>query len=599
MAETSSNPTVLARKMVASVLDTCPGVVGLIETDGTIIWAGGSLEEDTGFALSEVRGVNVQDLLHPNDADAAAALFVDAIKDPSQSAGPSSFRIISRDGETRWMEVECQLLQEDSPTGRPAVSMWGRDITAEMRDADRNMAAGLVDERSGLATEPLFIDRLTQLIAFGADEMHHIEVIHVDLGLDETIKLYGPRAIEAIMPQITERMKTELDAGDTAGVLKPGHVGFARRVSNQTKSEANARTYAATLTGTYTMGIEEIMVEPVVGIATGPSKVAGDAITLMHRASMAADRAKRRKTHSVVFNDASFATGSDQTTSMLKRAVAEGQLRLHYQPIVHTETRRVVAIEALIRWSHPEKGLLNPLDFLEAAERSGMIIPLGAWVLQQACEDLRILQMQGFNDLHVSANVSPTQVMDARFKEMVYQAISKSGVDASRLNLELTEGSMAQDSAGVDSALNEIAKTGVNITIDDFGVASTPIRRLRAMTIGGLKLHRDFCRELEVDNPDLGPLKAMVATAHALELDAMAIGVETDEQLDILRELGCQYTQGYLFSPPIPIDEVAETIRELNATPLPEVEVDVEVEVEESSSGEDTATPEELDEPAV
>ena len=279
MAETSSNPTVLARKMVASVLDTCPGVVGLIETDGTIIWAGGSLEEDTGFALSEVRGVNVQDLLHPNDADAAAALFVDAIKDPSQSAGPSSFRIISRDGETRWMEVECQLLQEDSPTGRPAVSMWGRDITAEMRDADRNMAAGLVDERSGLATEPLFIDRLTQLIAFGADEMHHIEVIHVDLGLDETIKLYGPRAIEAIMPQITERMKTELDAGDTAGVLKPGHVGFARRVSNQTKSEANARTYAATLTGTYTMGIEEIMVEPVVGIATGPSKVA---LSLIH-----------------------------------------------------------------------------------------------------------------------------------------------------------------------------------------------------------------------------------------------------------------------------------------------------------------------------
>lgn len=570
MAETPSNPTVLARKMVASVLDTCPGVTGLLETDGTIIWAGGTLEEATGFELNEVRGVNIRDLLHPNDADAAAAMFVDALEEPGIAAGPSNFRIISRDGETLWVEVQCQMLLE-SPTGRPAVSLWARDITNEMRDADRNVAAGLIDERSGLATEPLFIDRLTQLIAFGADDMHHIEVIHVDLGLDETIKLYGPRAVEAIMPQITERMKTELGAGDTAGVLRPGHVGFARRVGNQTKSEANARTYAATLTGEYLMGTETIMVEPVVGIATGPSKIAGDATTLMHRASMAADRAKRRNTHSVVFNDASFANGSDQTSSMLKRAVAEGQLHLHYQPIVHTETRRVVAIEALIRWCHPEKGMLNPLDFLESAERSGMIIPLGAWVVQQACEDLRILQMQGFNDLHVSANFSPTQVMDPRFTEMICQAISKSGVDASRLNLELTEGSMAQDSAAVDAALNQIAKTGVNITIDDFGVASTPIRRLRAMDIGGLKLHRDFCRELEVDDPDLGPLKAMVATAHALDLDAMAIGVETEEQLDILRELGCQYTQGYLFSPPVPIEEVADAIRALNSTPIPEV----------------------------
>ncbi len=578
MAETTSNPTVLARKMVASVLDTCPGVTALIETDGTIVWAGGTLEETTGFALSEIRGVNLRDILHPNDADAAASMFVDALEDPSTSTRPRSFRIVSRDGETRWVEVQCQLLEE-SPTGRPSVTLWARDITNEMRDTDRNVAAGLVDEHSGLATEPLFIDRLTQLIAFGADDRHHIEVIHVDLGLDETIKLYGPRAVEAIMPQITERMKTELGAGDTAGILKPGHIGFARRVSNQTKSEANARTYAATLTGSYEMGTEQIMVEPVVGIATGPSKMASDAITLMHRASMAADRAKRRNTHSVVFNDASFANGSDQTTSMLKRAVAEGQLHLHYQPIVHTETRRVVAIEALLRWRHPDKGMLNPLDFLEAAERSGMIIPLGAWVVQQACEDLRILQMQGFNDLHVSANFSPTQVMDSRFKEMICQAIAKSGVDASRLNLELTEGSMAQDSAAVDAALNEIAKTGVNITIDDFGVASTPIRRLRAMEISGLKLHRDFCRELEVDDPDLGPLKAMVATAHALDLDAMAIGVETEEQLDILRELGCQYTQGYLFSPPVPIEEVAQTIQELNATRLPEAPTEAPAEL--------------------
>lgn len=570
MAETSSNPTVLARKMVASVLDTCPGVVGLLETDGTIIWAGGTLEETTGFALSEVRGVSIREVLHPNDADAASAMFTDALNDPSTASDPSNFRVIARDGQTRWIEVQFQLLEE-SPTGQPAVALWARDITSEMRDTDRNIAAGLVDGRSGLATEPLFIDRLTQLIAFGADDLHHIEAIHVDLGLEEIIKLYGPRAVEAIMPQITERMKTELGAGDTAGLLKPGHVGFARRVPNQTKSEANARTYAATLTGTYEMGTEQIMVEPVVGIATGPSKVANDAITLMHRAAMAADRAKRRNTHSAVFNDANFANGSDQISAGLKRAVAEGQLLLHYQPIVHTETRRVVAIEALLRWVHPEKGMLNPLDFLEAAERSGMIIPLGAWVVQQACEDLRILQLQGFSDLHVSANFSPTQVMDARFSEMICQAISKSGVDASRLNLELTEGSMAQDSAAVDAALNQIAKTGVNITIDDFGVASTPIRRLRAMDIGGLKLHRDFCRELEVDDPDLGPLKAMVATAHALELDAMAIGVETEEQLDILRELGCQYTQGYLFSPPVPIDEVGATIQALNETPLPPI----------------------------
>ncbi len=566
MEDSSSNPTVQARKMVASVLDTSPGVVCLLEVDGTIIWAGGNLAQSTGYALNEIRGTELRELLHPNDSEAANGMFHDALNNPGDTK-PSRYRIIARDGDTRWLEMTCRSIP-DSPTGRPAVALWSRDVTHEIRNDEQVIAAGLIDESSGLATEPLFIDRLTQLIAFGADDRHHLEVIHVDLGLEETIKLYGPRAIEAIMPQITERMKSELGAGDTAGVLRPGVVGFARRVSNKTKSEANARTYAATLTGNYRLGTQEVMIEPVVGIATGPSKIAADATTLMHRAAMAADRAKRRNLHSVVFNDADFATGNDQTSSMLKRAVAEGQLLLHYQPIVHTETRRVVAVEALIRWVHPEKGMLNPMDFLEAAERSGMIIPLGAWVVKQACEDLRVLQMQGFGDLHVSANVSPTQVLDPRFKEMVFSAIKQAGVEPDRLNLELTEGSMAQDSAAVDAALNAIADLGVNITIDDFGVASTPIRRLRAMDIGALKLHRDFCRELEVEDPDLGPLKAMVATAHAMDLDAMAIGVETEAQLDILRELGCQYTQGYLFSAPIPIGEVGAVINELAKTPV-------------------------------
>ncbi len=565
MAEAGVNPEILARTMVAAVLDTAPNIAGLINTDGTIIWAGGALEETTGFTLPDLRGLNIRELLHPNDADNAAAMFVEALKNPGVTEGPRQFRIIDVDGETLWQEVSCQLVT-NSPTGQPAIMMWGRDVTEELRTIDVN--SGLVDETSGLATEPLFIDRLTQLIAFGADETHHIEVIHVDLGLESLIKTYGPRVSEVIMPQITERMKSELDAGDTAGVLSPGQIGFARRVKNTTKSENNARTYAATLTGNYELGTQMVMVEPIVGIATGPSKIAGDALTLMHRAAMAADRAKRRGKHSVVFNDADFASGSDQVTSMLKKAVAEGQLLLHYQPIVHTVTRRVVAIEALIRWSHPEKGMLNPMDFLDAAERSGMIIPLGAWVVKQACTDLRLLQAKGFRDLHVSANVSPTQVTDSRFNQMICKAIGESGIEADRLNLELTEGSMRQDASEVDSAMNKIAQLGVNVTIDDFGVASTPIRRLRSLDIGALKLHRDFCRELEVDNPDIGPLKAMVATALALDLDAMAIGVETEEQLEILKSLGCQYSQGYLFSPPVPIEEIPAIIAGLDSTPV-------------------------------
>ncbi len=561
------NPDVQARNIVAAMLNTAPNVVGLIEPSGIIIWMGGALSELTGYTLTELQGEKIVDLLHPNDVETASSMFVNAVKHPDAPTQEMPFRIISRNGDTLWMKVVCELVSE-SPTGRPAIAVWATDITAEMRDNDRNVKAGLIDEASGLASETLFIDRLTQLIAFGVDDRHHLEVIHVDLNLEKAVQTYGPRAIEAIMPQITERMKSELNAGDTAGILRPGVVGFARKVSNTTRSESNAKTYAATLTGNYQLGTQQIMVEPVVGIATGPSKVAGDAVTLMHRAAMACDRARRRSEHSNVFNDASFASGSDQTSSMLKRAVREGQLRLHYQPIVHTETRRVVAIEALIRWSHPERGLLSPIDFLESAERSGMIIPLGAWVTQQACTDLKLLEAKGYNQLHVSTNVSPTQVLDHRFLHMVSDAIKTSGVEPHRLNLELTEGSMHQDSNSVDAALNAIAKMGVNVTIDDFGVAPTPIRRLRSLDIGALKLHRDFCRELEVENPDLGPLRAMVSTARALELDAMAIGVETEDQLKTLQDLGCEYCQGYLFSPPVPIEEIPAVIETLESAPI-------------------------------
>jgi EAL domain-containing protein (putative c-di-GMP-specific phosphodiesterase class I) len=241
----------------------------------------------------------------------------------------------------------------------------------------------------------------------------------------------------------------------------------------------------------------------------------------------------------------------------LRVALANGEFELHYQPLVNLDDRRITGCEALLRWQHPERGLVPPAEFIPIAEEIGLIVPLGEWVLRQACLDA----MQWPSDIKVAVNLSPLQVMNQNLVAVVVGALAAAGLPASRLEVEITESVLMQNSETTLATLHRLRELGVKISMDDFGTGYSSLSYLRSFPFDKIKIDRCFISGLATGDDSVAIVMAIAGLARHLGIATTAEGVETRQQFQQVKALGCSEMQGFLFSPPRPIAEVTQLFR--------------------------------------
>ena len=314
--------------------------------------------------------------------------------------------------------------------------------------------------------------------------------------------------------------------------------------------------------------VHEIVPRPWLGVAVSP----GDGLNasaLRQSADLAASFAQQQGTAHVHFASPALSARSYDRLklgSRLRQAIGRDELRLHYQPKVDISTGRIVGLEALLRWQHPERGLVPPLDFIPLAEELGLIVGIGQWVIEQACRDLSLWIGAGLTDIKVSVNVSQSQLVSGELPNVIRSALSAAGLPASRLIVELTESMLMVDVQHCLSLMHELKALGVMLSLDDFGTGYSSFAYLKQFPIDELKIDRSFVIDLPGGKKDTAVARAIVDLAHSLEMVAIAEGIETEEQLACLGELGCDTFQGFLFSRPLPFDQCTELLRKSKVT---------------------------------
>jgi EAL domain-containing protein (putative c-di-GMP-specific phosphodiesterase class I) len=316
-----------------------------------------------------------------------------------------------------------------------------------------------------------------------------------------------------------------------------------------------ARKVQAAVAAPFSIDSREVRASVSVGIAlstpahTRPEDILKDADVAMRRAkALGGSRCE-------VFDEAMHtrAVGRLKLESDLRTALAERQFRIHYQPVMQLDTRRIQSFEALLRWEHPTQGLISPYTFIEAAEDTGVLVSIGHWLVMQACRQLREWQAndRSGQPINVTVNVSARQFADARLASDIQQALQQTGIDPSRLQLEMKESLAAADPKLAVTVLAHLKHMGIGVVLDDFGTGSMPLTGLAQFPVDALKIDRSLVREMQSDRATADVVELIITLAHKMNLKVIAEGIETARQLEHLQQLGCEYGQGYYFSQPL------------------------------------------------
>jgi diguanylate cyclase (GGDEF)-like protein/PAS domain S-box-containing protein len=439
----------------------------------------------------------------------------------------------------------------------------------EEKAAEEALAhAYLYDSLTGLPNRTLFTYRLAYALAKGKGSSGSVALLVLDLDRFKAINdALGHEVGDEVLVAVSGRL---VAANGTAEVIaRLGGDEFLVLFDGddaEAEAEAFSERVLEALSAPITAGPGEVFITASIGIAYTSDRVT-DATPLLSNADAAMYQAKKRGGGSVeVFGEAMRVRVLDRmnTEHSLHRALERSELKLFYQPVVEIKGSRAVGVEALLRWDHPDQGLVTPNRFIPVAEESGLIIPIGAWVLQEACRQLRRWQVKRYGGLQgaVEVNLSARQVDDPQIVATVEQILSETGLNPSYLTLEITESALMNDAAAALSVLRALKELGVTLAIDDFGTGYSSLSYLQRFPLDILKIDKTFVDELGIAPEGSEIISAVINLAHALGLQVIAEGVETELQLEELERLDCDFAQGYLFSRPVPAHELVEAFPE-------------------------------------
>lgn len=557
------------------IVNSSPDIVFILDRQGRFSFLNSKVETLLGYPKEQLLGQPCWQLVDPQDMERARYIFGER---PTNKQSPRSMELrlkaYGESGARRHFEITVfpiesseqgiRVISADNPStlsNRRFIGTYGtaRDIS-ERKEAEEfiNFQA-YHDLLTRLPNRSLFKDRLSLALALAKRNNHSLAVMFLDLDRVKVVNdTLGHAMGDRLLQTVAHRLESCLRQGDTLSrfggdeftLLLPGP-------SSKEDARIVAKKVLQTLKAPIMLGEHEVFVGASIGIAMYPE--AGETLEqLIQNADIAMYHVKERGKDSYQFYSDSMNLCSSNRLQMerdLRRALEKEEFELHYQPQVCARSGRIVGVEALIRWRHPERGLVSPAEFIPLAEETRLIDHLSDWVLRTACREVRQWIKAGHPFIRLAVNFSPSLVEHPRFVSQILNTLRECDFPPENLEIELTENVIMADLEVINQKLNKLSEQGVSIAIDDFGTGYSSLAYLQKLPIHTLKIDRSFVNDIKHQEDDACIVNAIISMAKGLRMNIIAEGVETAAQMEYLQALGCHEVQGYYFSPAIPAGE--------------------------------------------
>lgn len=542
-------------------IDNATDLIHCITPEGKVLFMNNAMRRTLGYDGDRADAVDVLGLISSESQDLAVRKLHQIISGKKVEAFELSFR--GPDNQEIWAEGNLTCNFQD---GVPVI-LWGiwRDITEKRRSQERLFSLAHHDNLTGLPNRILFRDRLRQSIAYANRFKRSVGLLFLDLDRFKPINdslghPVGDRLLQAVASTLLAKVR-EVDTvarfgGDEFTIV----LGNLERVAD---AEFVSGKILEAMRKPFLIDGHELFVMVSIGISFHPQH--GDDIdTLIKKADIAMYEAKGQGGDRYIIYDPAMDEHSHKRLVLensLRKALSKDEFRLVYQPKVDIVTGQITAMEALLRWDHPEFGLIKPDDFIPLAEETGLILAIGEWVLDRACRQNVEWQRQGAPPMRIAVNISGYQLQQADFTDRLERIVAATGMLFAQLEIEITESVIMQNPEFAIQILNEVQGKGVHISIDDFGTGYSSLAHLKRFSVNTLKIDKSFVRDIESNQTDAAITSAIIAMGNSLKLRVIAEGVETEGQYSFLQEAMCDEIQGYLISRPIPPEKVVAFIK--------------------------------------
>ncbi|MGB8339379.1 MAG: EAL domain-containing protein [Burkholderiales bacterium] len=504
----------------------------------------------------------MMELVHPDDRNEVEKVFRDVLTGRAP-AYKVEHRVCNIAGEWRWILSHGKVVSRCEKGLVERIAGTNMDIHERKLTEMRVEYLAHHDELTGLPNRVSFNNALEHTIRQSKRKRSKLAVLFIDLDRFKNINdSLGHDAGDHMLQEVSLRLRSALRDSDI--VARLGGDEFVVLIDGWLANEdlvSVALKILQAVAKPFTLEGQEYDLTTSIGISTYPQH-GSDAQELLRHADVAMYRAKELGKNTFQFYAAQMDINSVDRLRMesaLRRAITRDEFRLHYQPVLNLATGYMVGMEALVRWQHPQRGLVAPGEFIALAEETGLIVPLGEWVLRAACVQNRKWQQQGYGPLRVSVNLSPRQ-FQPNLVALVAKVLEETGLPAQLLELEITEGMVMQNADQAVRLLNELHDMGIALSIDDFGTGYSSLAYLKRFPIDSLKIDRSFITELPLDSDNAAIIRAIIQMAHGLEIHVVGEGVETAEQAGFLSTQSCDRVQGFHYSKPLPHDDFEKLI---------------------------------------
>lgn len=554
-------------------LDRAHDLIFSITADGRLIYANQAWHTTLGYSPADFSTLSLEDIVDQDTRGKCRESIRKATCGEKVEALEG--RLLTRSGSV--VAVEGSLLCDFQDNQPGAVWIICRDVTARKKAQDQLYHMAHHDGLTGLPNRRVFADSVRQALALAKRSRRESAILFLDLDRFKIINdTLGHAVGDELLKEVALRLRSCIREVDMVARLGGDEFGVVLvNLNHATDAEQVAAKFLRALAKPVQVDEHELFVTTSIGISLYPAH--GEATEdLIKRADTAMYQAKATGRNKFQIYDDAMEEGVQRRLVLeggLRRALERNEFCLEYQPKIDAESGRITALEALIRWQHPELGRLSPADFISLAEETGLIVPIGEWVLREACRENRAWQLAGLPKVRVAVNLSGFQLQHEHLVETVAAILEETGLSGAYLELEITETVIMQNPEFVADILAQISDMGVHLSIDDFGTGYSSLAHLKRFTVNTLKIDRSFVRDIVENSADEAITSAIISMGNSLNLKVIAEGVETEGQFEMLKQKHCDEMQGYLFSKPVSSAAVAELLRNGVARPAPKNDV--------------------------